>query len=312
MNKKTIVITGHFFGITACLGYFVEAAKRRDDLKVITAGSFHGNSMPWGTVTTVPDKYINNPDIRFQPMGIGDSFVPIEMMEMMLDGIKPDIWLQVDAGFHLEGKPKHGINCVYLTDPHVLRQIYDRTKPFYDCVFNPQTQYSHSDEFYLPYAADSLYNAPLDNIEKEYDICIIGNYYANRVELIEKLRGMGYKCFFQLGLAKDDAQLIMNKSKICINWSSMLDLTARCFEAMATGNVLLANRVPDLNALFVEDTDFVGFSTMEESVSKVKYIIDNWDVMKKIGDNGRKAIIDNGHWWDNRLETILRTGGLIS
>lgn len=314
MDKKeimNIVISGQHFGITAALGYFIDAARRRENVRVITTGPAHGVNMPYGTVSIISEKYVRTPDIDFPPMDIGDSYVPINMVESRLPSdFIPDLWLDVDAGFHLEGKPEHGKNCLFETDPHTgLRQIYNRTKPFYDYVFNPQTEYTDGEEYYLPYAADPIYNCPLE-VEKIYDVCIIGNYYPSRVELIDILRAQGKNCFFQLGLSKEDSQLIMSQSRICINWSSMNDLTARCFEAMGSGNILLANRVKDLNALFVENEDFYGFSELNEAVDKVHYILSNPDEADKVAKSGRQAIIDGHHYWDDRLDKIIKVAGL--
>jgi spore maturation protein CgeB len=206
------------------------------------------------------------------------------------------------------GKPSKGVNTVFYTDPHTgLRGIYDRHENQYDYRYNPQTVYSKPNETYLPYAADSVYHRPMENIEKIYDVCIIGNYYPQRVQLIDRLRALGINCFFQLGLAKEDAQLIMNQSKICVNWSSLDDLTARVFETMGSGTCLVANRVPDLNGLFVEDTEFVGFSSMEEAINKVQSLLANPDKLNEIANNGRLAIENGKHFWDDRLNTILES-----
>jgi len=302
---KNIVISGHFFAITAALKYIVEACKRNKELNVITVGSYHGINMPYPNVRIVKKEYDFRPDYAFPPMPIGNSYIPIEMVENRL-GIKPDIWLNVDAGFRFSGKPKNGININFLTDPHTsLRKIYTENKSNYDYIFNPQTPYMENDEIYLPYAADCIYNAPLEGIEKIYDVCIIGNYYQHRVDLINKLRKMGYKCFFELGYTGKDSQLIMNQSKICINWSSLDDLTARVFETLATGIILLTNRVTDINKHFIENEDYFGFSTENEAIEKVKYIIDKYEKLKKIGENGRNKIIQNHHFWDDRINTIL-------
>lgn len=307
---KNICIVGQHFAITAALGYFIDAAKRNKDLNVKTVGPFHGNSMPWGVVNVVSDKYVRNPDVAFPGMPIGDSYVPVEMVESMLGDFKPDIWLTVDAGFHMLGKPKTGVNCLFMTDPHTgLREIYNATKLQYDFCFNPQTQYACENEYYLPYAADPVWHKP-GSEEKIYDACIIGNYYPERVLLMDLLKTKGHKTFFQLGLAQDDARLIMNQSKICINWSSRLDLTARVFETLACGTILLANRVPDLTGLFVENQEFYGFDGLDEALSKVDFILNNLDEAYLVAKRGCMMIDEGKHWWDNRLAKILEISGV--
>jgi len=313
MDKKlNVVLSSQWFAITAAAGYFKDAITRLGH-NLVTIGPFHGNSMPWEHVKVVSDDYINEPTIKFPPMPIGNSSVAVQMVETRLPkDFVPDLWLSVDSGFHMDGKPSKGINTAFFTDPHTgLRDFNNQTKQQYDFCFCPQVYYAQDGEYYLPYAADSIYHRPLNNIEKIYDVCIIGNYYPSRVELMDKLKSKGYKTIFQLGLAKQDAQLIMNQSKICINWSSQLDLTARVFETMGSGTVLLANRVPDLMQLFKENDHFFGFDTEKEAIEKVDHIIKNWDECKIIGCNGQKAIEDGNHFWESRFNTILETTGLL-
>ena len=128
-SKKLIVICSHWFPITAAAGYLEDAARRRDDLRVITLGPSHGNAMPWRALPTVSDKYVRVPDIALPPMPIGDSSIDIRTAERLLGDCEPDLWLTVDSGFRLTGRPTNGIAAIFYTDPHAsLRKIYDRHK----------------------------------------------------------------------------------------------------------------------------------------------------------------------------------------
>jgi spore maturation protein CgeB len=308
--KTRIVIISHWFPITAAAGYLEDAARSNGDLEVVTVGPAHGDTMPWLEVKKVSEKYIRTPDIQFPPMNIGDSFVPIDVVENTLEDFHPDLWLTIDSGFRLKGKPRNGTNVVFYTDPHgSLRDIYDKYKSQYDFAFNPQPLYAHHDEYYLPYAADSRYHRPIDDVERIYDVCIIGSYYSKRVRLINELQSRGVKCFFKLGLAQEDARLVMNQSKICINWSSRDDLTARVFETMASRVTLLADRVPDLPYFFQEDVEFVGFDDIGEAIFKTEMLLKDEKTRSRIADNGLKAIERENHFWESRLSTILEVSG---
>jgi hypothetical protein len=60
---------------------------------------------------------------------------------------------------------------------------YDRQRQLADFFFNMQLEYSKNGDIYLPYAysPDVHY---LEEVEKEYDVCMIGLHYQQRTELV--------------------------------------------------------------------------------------------------------------------------------
>lgn len=307
MNKKKVVFSSIAFAVTAMAEYVYRALLRRNDMEVLHISPFHSNNMPWGVVSVVPEKYIWKPDVCLPSLPIG-SVMPIQMIESQLPkGFVPDLWINIDSGFHWTGKPSSGKSIAWYSDPHVLRSWYNQVKTQYDYRFNPQSEYMESDEIYLPYACDKEWHNKMDIKweDKEYDVCLIGNHYGNRVDLINKLRNIGYSCFFELGVAKEDAREIINKSKISINWSSMQDQTARVFEVMGCGTILLANRIKDLSNTFKENEEYYGFSNTEDAINKVAYILNNPIEGQRVAKNGYDAIINREHYWDNRVDKIM-------
>lgn len=304
-----IVIAGTHYAVTAALMYLTRAFRNRVDCKVVTVGPYPGLWMPWtknGAVgVQMPDSYDQMPDIPLQYNG-GIQSAPISFIENKLD-FKVDLWLDVNAGFYLEGRPQNGIRARFLTDPHTgLREIYNQTTMYYDYTFNPQLQYSYNGEIYLPYAADKIWHKRIPDLERLYDVSLIGNIYHHRVQLMDILSGI-YRTFFDLGPAQEDARKIYSQSFIGINWSSMDDLTARVFELMSLGNVPLLNRVPHLDELFEENTHYLGFSSESEAISKIRDIMNNQSEGLKIAKNAEEIIIKNKHTWDDRVQTILET-----
>jgi len=315
MKKIKVVLFSHFFAVTAASEYFVRALKRRSDVELKTVGSYHGLDMSvWGNgISNMPNDYDFKPDICLPPLPIGDSNIPVQMVENLLGGFQPDLWLTVDSGIRMVGKPKNGINTVFYTDPHTgLVEFYRRTQEQYDYRFNPQRQYVVSDnEYYIPYGADKEWNAPLENVEKIYDCVLLGNYYPQRIELRDRLNGLGYKTLLKLGVAKKDAQIVHNQSKICLNLTSMKDLNARVFETMGCKVPLLTNRLEDLDNLFVENEHYFGYSTIDESIDKVKWILENYDKALIVAENGYDEV-HRLHLWDNRVQTIFDLIGVNS
>lgn len=313
MTKKKIVIGALWYSITAAAEYIYRAFKRRSDCEVISVGPAFSNWMPWSSLSgnigvIMPDKYIFTPDIVIPQSNVA----PISFVEGQLpDGFIPDLWLDVNAGFYLDGTPKHGEKAMFLTDPHTgLRQLYDSVRHQYRYYFNPQTVYSKPDEIYLPYAADSEWHRPM-TIDKEYQAILLGNIYPNRVDLVNTLRSMGYNIKFELGIGKDDATIEHNKSYIGLNWSSMQDCTARVWEIMGCGLIPIINRVPDLPLFFQEGVHYLGFDTKEQAIARVVEVINDLDNYKEMGIRAHNNIVENGHFWDNRVQTMLESCKLV-
>lgn len=308
-----VVISGIYYPVTAALEYIVRAFKHREDCNVFTVGPYTGLNIPWtkqGTLGVVmPDAYDFKPDLALPKSGDLQN-APINYIENQIPH-RVDLWVDVNAGFFLSGVPKSGVRTTFLTDPHVLRSWYDSIKPNYQFVFNPQRQYSTPGEYYLPYAADRDWHSPIDGLEKIYDVSLIGNTYAQRIELMGRLKAQGKRTFFELGPAKEDARKIYSQSIIGINWSSMQDLTARVFEISALGVVPIINRVPDLTVLFQEGVHYIGFDNIEQAEAAINNILANPLLAAEISRNARENIINGGHFWDNRVATILHVAGLV-
>jgi len=96
--------------------YFLAALKRRKDVELFTVGPYTGDQIPWGGGMYV--KHMYKPDLEL-PTSFLNSHPPIELVEHRLPW-KPDVWIQVDAGFSFAGKPKSGKNFIVGTDPHCV------------------------------------------------------------------------------------------------------------------------------------------------------------------------------------------------
>jgi hypothetical protein len=309
-SKKRVLITGIFFPITACLEYIVRAFKRLPDWEVVTAGSAYGRNIVWETVKFLPESYIFDPDIKFPPVGIGVD-IPMGMLVPRLGGQQFDLILQVDAGLHFTGKLDGAINATILTDPHVLRDFYDRVNHQYDFVFCTQSNYPTNrdvNEMYIPYGYDPEWHQ-FQPREKNYDVVLIGNNYSNRVDLINNLNALGVRTCFKLGVGKQEIGDLMNESIIGLNWSSMDDLTARVWETMGCGLIPVVNRVTDLRWFFVENEDYLGFSDKAEAIHKITEVLKNPGNYQSLIESYTPKIKHST--WDDRLRVMLEIMKLI-
>ena len=206
-----------------------------------------------------------------------------------------DVFNSSDGTFLANGISVH--NC--------LKGNYQLPKSYSDVVFTMQTPYIEAGEQYLPYAYDPTIHYPEPETEKIYDACLIGLHYPQRDALVSGLRNKGYNVHYSIGEIYDDYRHIYNQSKIALSWSTLLDMPARVWEAFGMGNLLVTNRVPDLPTFFTENDHYLGFSTVEEGISKVEWALANWDEAQKIADAGHRKV--NGNTYDARVRQILET-----
>ena len=329
MDKIRILLLWKAFPLTMA-SYFRRALERRNDVELYTCGEFYGQYIPWDGGMQIPMKYPNQVDI---PLPRGMDRVQWAMIENQLPW-KPDLILNVDAGFHLTSKPEGIPYAVVATDPHVLGDWYKKVRPLADYFFNMQSSYLQDGDILLPYAFDPHCHYPMNentfggfqlstdnppvayyqsgNIEKEYDCSIVGLHYPQRDEWVKRLRALGIKVNYRIGDIFDEYREENNKAWIGLNWSSLEDVTARVFEIMAMRLVPVLNRLPGLAALgFEEGRHYLGFSTMDEAIEKVQWAIANRPFAEQIALNAYQFVNERGMNWDTRVRQILETCKLV-
>lgn len=299
MRKIKVVLSGIFYPL-AMLTYFWRALERREDVELFTVGPFTGTYIPWASGMHISAKYVRQPDLAL-PSQVSNKF-PSALIKPYLPW-KPDLWLQIDAGWHLGDRPEATMVAHVQTDPHVLKDHYRSIKALNDVNFCMQLSYMEVGERYLPYAFDPVAFYP-ENLPKEYDACLIGLHYEQRDELVRNLRGCGMKVYYSIGQVFDEYRDLYNKSRIALNWSSRLDLNARTFEAFGLSRPLVTNRIPDLSNFFVEGDHYLGFDTVSEAVRQARYLLDNPTKAEEMARSAhRKAAA--AHTWDHRIQNIF-------
>jgi hypothetical protein len=294
---KTTVVCSFIHFPMAIGRYFEYALKRRNVGPYPPEGAW----IPWAGGMYLPNRYAISPtipisfDIRFAP----PSSIPISFIENQLPE-KPDLWLQIDAGFHLDGKPQHGKNVIVATDPHVLN--YDKQRNLADTFYCMQACYALPWDEYLPYAYDPIWHAPEDQ-ERLFDVCLLGLHYPNRNLLVDRLLQNEVKVYYDLGYCFDEARTLYNQAPIGINWSSKNDLTARVFELLGMKRLAVVNEVPDLGKFFQNGKDLITFNSVEEATEKILYYLSNEDELQALADQGHKTV--KPHTWDTRISQIL-------
>jgi glycosyltransferase involved in cell wall biosynthesis len=254
----------------------------------------------------LPEKYAVPPTVPMSRNLMGVRSMSPSFLKDNKELQDIDIWIQADSNFFFSERPPCRKNVHIAIDPHVLDYSVQRTKA--DYFFNMQKVYSQEGDIYLPYCASKYHHYEMPEVEKEYDVCLVGLQYQQRNELVAALRREGISVFYTLGLGMDEYRLAYNKSRVAVSWSSMKDLIARVFEAGAMGLPLVTNRVPDLPLHFEEGIHYLGFDSVSEAVEKVKGVLSNSSL------EGQMALYMQGevlakHTYDDRINQILETVG---
>jgi len=309
MKRKIQIAFGTIFYPLTMARYMLEALLRRKDVELWTYGPFTSTWIPWAGGMHIDSKYVYTPDF---PMTYDPNAPTINYMLMEKSIPKqPDLWLEVNAGIHVHGRPNQSKYAVIGTDPHVLSGIYDLLRPRTDYFFGMQTPYLRQGDIFLPYGYDPIWHAAskIPMTERPYDAALLGLQYASRTQLMQHLQSMGLKVVYQLGLVYEQARDVYHKTKVGINWSSLQDTTARCYELMAMGCVPVLNRVPDLLQMFTDGEHFLGFDNMKEASDHVLRMVHDPQAAEEIARKAKSAV--SGHTWDNRMEQVLFDTGLL-
>jgi len=310
-KKIRVLVVGLHYPLSMML-YFIRALQRRNDVELITAGPFTGTYIPWSDAQHpsgmhLPAKYLYTPTVPL-PASAAQGGIPYELIENRLP-FKPDLILEVDAGWHLKTKPKDVIVAHVMTDPHVLSGHYAAHAGIPDVSFNMQGPYMRPGDVYLPYAYDPTIFYP-EELEKINQGCLIGLHYPQRDALVQRLRHVGYKVHYSIGEIFDENRTIYNQSDIALSWSSLQDTPARVWEALGMSLPLVCNRTPDLSNFFVEGEHYMGFNSVDEAEKKFSLLMSDDSMRWEMGSAAWRKVKD-ANTFDHRITQILETVKLI-
>lgn len=327
---EKIKIALGYLAFPFCLAnYFRRSLERRNDVELFTFGPFTGQYIPWSGGMNIPMKYSNHVDLPLPQNVTSPSW---EMIKNKLPW-KPDLILNIDAGFHFSTKPDIPY-AVVGTDPHVLGDWYNQVRHLTDKFFNMQYSYMQSGDELLPYAFDPFCHYPMSkntmggislsfddepvmyyrdgDMKKEYDTVLVGLHYPHRDEWVRRLREIEISVNYRIGDIYDEYREENNKAWIGLNWSSLEDVTARVFEIMAMRLVPVINRLPGLDALGFEDgRHYLGFSSMDEAVNIVIWAKEHREQAEQISLNAYQYVHNQKMTYDQRCTQILTKMGLL-
>lgn len=170
-------------------------------------------------------------------------------------------------------------------------------------------------EFLSPGVDCEVFHKINPPLAKEYDVVFVGStdpsVYPNRIKDLETLTNQGYKVAIGNGLDHKSMNIAFNKAKMVYNDGvvSGQGVQLRCFEAMASGSLLLNSYCEDLievglinrhMTMFVRSPHFF-FNTLSDQVG---YNQKNESLREQIATDGLKEVQKN-HTWEKRLQEII-------
>lgn len=184
--------------------------------------------------------------------------------------------------------------------------------------------------YYIPWKDKPVFLNDFEKQKYSTDVVFIGHYESDgREQLIRllvesnikiKIWGGDYWNREVLGnlydilepispVDGDEYSKALCGAKICLGLLSKLNrdtYTRRCFEIPACGQLLLAERTDDLLRIFVEDEEACFFSSPEELIRKVKWLLLNDHIRLRIAKAGHLKVLNQGHDVISRANYFLK------
>jgi hypothetical protein len=303
MAKLKVVISGLLYPM-GMMNYFWRALFKRNDVDLFVVGPFFNNWIPWAGGMYLNRKYVMQPDFPMAPeLGLQHS-IPFAFASVGVN-FKPDVWIQFDADFHFMDRPNADIVVLVETDPHCVD--YRVPRAYSDFSFCMQRPYMVSGEIYLPYAYDPDVHYPMPDVEKKYDVCLVGLQYDHRVRVLNRLRDHGLRVFAEIGHIFDEYRLINNQSKIGFNWSSLMDMNARTWELAAMGVCAVENTVPDMPSFLVPGEHYIEFKDADDAEKQIVMALADDDKRYEIAQAAYRKVTSGKNTYADRCQAIFET-----
>ncbi len=254
---------------------------------------------------------------------------------------KPDLTFVVSPNLMkpstIQALQQHGLVFVFFTD-NPLDQHHTHSNswimqglPFWDAVFiwsqelgKQLIQKGVKNVAFHPFCSDIQYHFPQRKSPSVYDLAFIGNWDSSRkreqyLKAITHYKlgiwGSDYwrthcretslKSLCQKMCSYDEIPEILGSATIGLNIlrpQNELGHNIRTFEIPASGTLMLSERSQELLELFEEDREAVYFSTPDELLQKVDYLLQNSNLLKSIANSGYKKALE--HTISDRVREI--------
>lgn len=232
-----LVHANHFI---VCSGRYYTDAFRRAGHDVRTIGSAKGRHI-WGMA--LPEALAwqpEPPDEDWTPDLIVYADSDPAILDIVLEGA-PRIVVGVDN--HCRDYRRPYFDHYFLAHRNVSQMAWQPDDP----RISPDWQPQWADMTHLPCAYDPTIHtpSPIPWHEREYDVCMLGFPYPQRVQQVAELRAAGFRVLAGLGYIDEAYRDAYHNSRISLCQSVAGDVAQRLFETAALGCVVMTDRCAD-------------------------------------------------------------------
>jgi hypothetical protein len=207
------------------------------------------------------------------------------------------------------------LTVAYLIDVHLNLGARLHLAQLFDSVFVAQKAYvpliaasGHPRVHWLPLACDpEVHHQPAEH--RTFDVGFVGKLghkggtrYTILSAVLPRYATNDTAPFY----AREEMARVYGQSKIVFNASINGDLNMRFFEALASGALLVTDRIDNgVSELFQEDVHYVGYSTIDEAIEKIDYYLAHPAERDRIAAAGCAEVLAR-HTYRNRWAEIER------
>ena len=205
-------------------------------------------------------------------------------------------------------------SVAYFIDVHRQLETRLRLAYFFDVIGIAQQDYvekfltaGYRHAYWLPLACDPGIHTHVST-QKNYDVGFVGKLgprgiWRNDIlnTVLPRYKTNNYHSYHApVAMAQ-----VYGQSKIVFNASIKHELNMRFFEALASGALLVTDRIPEaLGDLFIEGEHYVGYTTAEEAIEKIDYYLAHETERDRIAAAGHQLALTT-HTYRDRWHTLL-------
>lgn len=225
-------------------------------------------------------------------------------------------------GFFIAKKFNMKIVGLELSDPDVFQYNGNVFSNKFDLYYT-NAKYSVDNQYrnigvnagLLGFAADSEHHFPMKDIEKKYDVVIVGGARPDRIPIVNELRkyfnvgvyGKGWED--GLGFVSGMEQVrAINSGKIYLSFSMTMagynNVKVGLFEAIACQSFVITEYMDELNEYFKIGEEIVCYSSVDDLIEKINYYLKNNDERELIAEKAYQRFL-NQHTYDKRWNIVF-------
>jgi len=204
----------------------------------------------------------------------------------------------------------------YMIDVHRHLESRREMAGFFDYVFVAQKDYveefkkdGNENVFWLPLACDVERHKKY-NCENIYDVAFVGSIrkgHEKRRYLLEKLSERYRMNDYHKYYPPEEMSCLYSQAKIVFNYPVNIELNMRVFEVLASGTLLVTQRIGNgQDELFKDGEHLVTYTDEQNLMEVVEYYLQHDAEREKIAQTGHELVTQK-HTYDQRAEQILET-----